>query len=113
MSRPVNVARALRIEPLRLARLAFLLEQHQAATLSLKAALTMSGRQFVAAFPRYAPWLAARYSGGGGVPAGYRAGQPARRGGGSWGVGGEVLGGGAAATRRGQRRQGQAGGLSG
>jgi hypothetical protein len=72
MARPVNVARSLRIEPLRLARLTYLLRSRAAGRISLKAAVSMSGRQFLAAFPGYGPWLAAHYSGGGGVPRQYR-----------------------------------------
>ncbi|WIA28480.1 hypothetical protein OEZ86_011024 [Tetradesmus obliquus] len=71
MSKPVNVARALRIEPLRLLRLTFLLRSRMAASCSLKAAVSMSGRQFVAQYPGYAAWLAQRYSAGG-VPRQYR-----------------------------------------
>ncbi|KAF6242095.1 hypothetical protein COO60DRAFT_1606660 [Scenedesmus sp. NREL 46B-D3] len=71
MSRPVNVARALRIEPLRLLRLTYLARMRKAAGSSLKAAVSMSGRQFVAAHPGYAPWLAQQYSAGG-VPRHYR-----------------------------------------
>jgi len=64
MSRPVNVARALRIEPLRLQRLVFLTKHRLARTISLKAALTLSGRQFTIAYPRYRAWLAREYSSG-------------------------------------------------
>jgi hypothetical protein len=71
MSRPVNVARALRIEPLRLLRLTYLVRSRMAASSSLKAAVSMSGRQFVALYPGYAGWLAQQYSGGG-VPRQYR-----------------------------------------
>ncbi|WIA08420.1 hypothetical protein OEZ85_007858 [Tetradesmus obliquus] len=71
MSKPVNVARALRIEPLRLLRLTFLLRSRMAASCSLKAAVSMSGRQFVGQYPGYAAWLAQHYSAGG-VPRQYR-----------------------------------------
>eukprot|EP00775_Hariotina_reticulata_P012113 gene12113-12252_t len=64
MSRPVNVARALRIEPLRLQRLVFLTKHQLAGTISLKAALTLSGRQFTMAYPSYKAWLAKEYSSG-------------------------------------------------
>lgn len=64
MSKPVNVARALRIEPLRLQRLVFLSRQGLAGTVSLRNALTLSGRKFVGAYPRYPKWLAAVYSAG-------------------------------------------------
>jgi hypothetical protein len=78
MSRPVNVARALRIEPLRLQRLVFLSRTGLAATISLRTALTLSGRKFVGAYPQYAKWLAQHYSAGK-APRRYRpqAGAPA------------------------------------
>jgi hypothetical protein len=71
MSKPVNVARALRIEPLRLLRLTYLARERKAASSSLKAAVSMSGRQFVGMYPSYAAWLAQHYSAGG-VPRQYR-----------------------------------------
>eukprot|EP00879_Flechtneria_rotunda_P032994 GHRR01036504.1.p1 GENE.GHRR01036504.1~~GHRR01036504.1.p1 ORF type:complete len:140 (+),score=52.13 GHRR01036504.1:473-892(+) len=71
MCRPVNVARAVRLEPLRLARLTYLVRQHLAATVTLKAAVSMSGRQFVTAYPGYKGWLAKHYSAGE-VPRQYR-----------------------------------------
>ena len=74
MSKPVNVARALRIEPLRLQRLVYLKRQRMAASISLKAAVSMSGRQFVIAYPGYKTWLAAKYSAGG-VPSQYQGGE--------------------------------------
>lgn len=64
MSRPVNVARALRIEPLRLQRLVFLSRQGLAGTISLRNALTLSGRKFMGLYPRYRAWLAHAYSRG-------------------------------------------------
>jgi hypothetical protein len=73
MSKPVNVARALRIEPLRLLRLTYLARMRKAASSSLKAAVSMSGREFVGAYPGYAAWLAEHYSAGG-VPRQYRGG---------------------------------------
>jgi hypothetical protein len=64
MSKPVNVARALRIEPLRLQRLVFLSRQGLAGTVNLTNALTLSGRKFVGLYPKYPRWLAAVYSAG-------------------------------------------------
>lgn len=64
MSKPVNVARALRIEPLRLQRLVFLSRQGLAGTVNLRNALTLSGRKFVLLYPKYPAWLAHEYSGG-------------------------------------------------
>lgn len=64
MSKPVNVARALRIEPLRLQRLVFLSRQGLAGTVNLTNALTLSGRKFVGLYPKYPKWLAAVYSAG-------------------------------------------------
>jgi hypothetical protein len=58
------VARALRIEPLRLQRLVFLSRQGFAHTISLRTALTLSGRRFVGAYPQYKGWLAQNYSAG-------------------------------------------------
>jgi hypothetical protein len=63
MSKPVNVARALRIEPLRLQRLVFLKRQGLAGTINLRTALTLSGRKFVGLYPKYPAWLARAYSG--------------------------------------------------
>lgn len=71
MLKPVNVARALRIEPLRLQRLVYLQRQRRAQTVSLKAAVSMSGRQFIMTYPGYGRWLADRYSAGG-VPKQYQ-----------------------------------------
>jgi hypothetical protein len=64
MSKPVNVARALRIEPLRLQRLVFLMGQGLAGTINLRNALTLSGRKFVLLYPQYPAWLARAYSRG-------------------------------------------------
>lgn len=64
MAKPVNVARALRIEPLRLQRLTFLSRQGLAGTISLRNTLTLSGRKFVGLYPRYPAWLADAYSAG-------------------------------------------------
>ena len=64
MLKPVNVARALRIEPLRLQRLAFLSRQGLAGTISLRTALTLSGRKFVLLYPQYPAWLGQAYSRG-------------------------------------------------
>lgn len=64
MSKPVNVARALRIEPLRLQRLVYLSRQGLAGTINLRNALTLSGRKFVGSYPKYAAWLAQAYSAG-------------------------------------------------
>ncbi len=64
MMKPVNVARALRIEPLRLQRLVYLSRQGIAGTISLRNALTLSGRKFVLLYPKYPAWLAHAYSGG-------------------------------------------------
>lgn len=64
MSKPVNVARALRIEPLRLQRLVFLSRQGLAGTINLRTALTLSGHKFVGLYPKYPSWLAHVYSGG-------------------------------------------------
>lgn len=64
MTKPVNVARAVRIEPLRLQRLVYLHRRKLARTLSLKAAVSMSGRQFALAYPGYSSWLAEKYSAG-------------------------------------------------
>jgi hypothetical protein len=64
MMKPVNVARALRIEPLRLQRLVFLSRQGLAGTISLRNALTLSGRKFVLIYPKYPAWLGHAYSRG-------------------------------------------------
>jgi len=64
MSRPANVARALRIEPLRLQRLVFLSRQGMAGSINLRNALTLSGCKFVSLYPRYPAWLAQVYSSG-------------------------------------------------
>ncbi|KAF8072563.1 hypothetical protein HT031_000223 [Scenedesmus sp. PABB004] len=71
MANPVNIARALRMEELRLARLAFLSAGRRGVPTGLKAAVSMSGRAFVATHPGYPAWLAARYSAGA-VPRQYR-----------------------------------------
>lgn len=71
MSKPVNVARALRVEPLRVMRLVYLHSMRRAAGISLRAAVSMTGRQFVLLYPGYKAWLAHNYSAGG-VPRLYR-----------------------------------------
>lgn len=73
MSRPVNVARALRVEPLRLQRLVFLSRQGLSNTIGLRAALTLSGRKFVGLYPHYTRWLQDNYSAGN-APLRYRVG---------------------------------------